>query len=145
MSNEIPPFDILAFRVEYGFDARFAAQLAARVAALAQPPTTADLQALRALFRDLRAIHAGSGPDPKLLASAPLLTGWRLVLAPDGLRLTGDVAGHPKLGQRKGIVTSPVFALDPRAWAWARTWSRYYRLGSPCAAPSPKRSGVLLN
>jgi hypothetical protein len=46
-----------------------------------------------------------------------------------GLALTGFVAGHPRLGAM-AIVTSPLWVLDPEL-CWARTLSRFYRLGVP--------------
>ena len=58
-----------------------------------------------------------------------MLVDWRLVLLLNGLSLTGFVAGHPVLGS-KNIVTSPQWVLDP-GLSWARTLSRFYRLGVP--------------
>ncbi|WP_428990946.1 DUF6634 family protein [Methylocapsa aurea] len=46
--------------------------------------------------------------------------------------LAGAVAGHPALGDRS-IVTSDLCALDAAA-GWARTSSRFYRLGRPGGA-----------
>lgn len=41
----------------------------------------------------------------------------------------GAVVGHPLLGDLSHIHTSELFAIGEAA-GWARTWSRYYRLGS---------------
>lgn len=42
--------------------------------------------------------------------------------------LAGEVSGHPQL--HGSITTSALIVLDP-GLTWARTMSRFYRLGSP--------------
>jgi hypothetical protein len=63
------------------------------------------------------------------LHNAPILDSYVPVLTPLGLHLVGQVTQHPLLGSRK-IVTSQVWFADPEGH-WARTLSRFYRLGRP--------------
>jgi len=91
---------------------------------------------LRRLADDLDRIAAGMAPSAAELSRAPLLVDWCLALGLSGLSLTGFVAGHPLLG-RKQIITSPVWTLDPDL-RWARTLSRFYRLGIPAGGAIPK-------
>jgi Family of unknown function (DUF6634) len=81
----------------------------------------------RRLADDLDRIAAGTAPPAAELAQAPLLVDWAFAVSLSGLSLTGFAAGHPLLGNRK-IVTSPLWVLDPDL-TWARTLSRFYRLG----------------
>ncbi len=70
----------------------------------------------------------GAVPDA-LLQSAPKLDGHFPVITPQGLRLIGEVSGHPLLpGQGRRIITSQLWLADPKQ-RWVRTLSRYYRLG----------------
>ena len=84
---------------------------------------------LRHLATDLDRIAVAAAPTTAELAKAPLLVDWRIVLSLSGLALTGFAAGLPQLGAR-AIVTSPLWVLDPEL-SWARTLSRFYRLGVP--------------
>jgi len=70
-------------------------------------------------------------PSAEELAAAPLLERWRFAFARGerGPSLVGTVIGHPRLGDRPGVVTSMLLALDPDR-RWARTHSRIYRLGA---------------
>lgn len=114
--------------VEFDWGPNFAAALASALSALTATPKEHDIATLRALLGDLEGIRAGSRPTAEELIRAPLLTNWRLLIAPDGLRLTGEVVGHPVLGARKRIATSPVYAIQPARHSWARSWNRFYRL-----------------
>lgn len=79
------------------------------------------------------AITVGSAPTTRDLAGAPRLLDWRHCLVPTVERvLIGTSEGHPRLPGRRSIVTSRLLALDARA-GWARTASRFYRLGQPIA------------
>jgi hypothetical protein len=71
------------------------------------------------------------GPKPEDLAQAPLAELW-IALVKDGTDLPflwGYVTGHPLLRDRF-IRTSPLIGLN-RETGWARTFSRWYRLGEP--------------
>jgi hypothetical protein len=96
---------------------------------------------LRGLAHDLDRIAVAAAPTAAELAKAPLLVDWRLVLCLSGLSLTGFAAGHPLLGARK-IITSPVWVLDPEL-CWARTLSRFYRLGVPAGGAIPAGRAVM--
>lgn len=86
----------------------------------------------RDLSDDLARIVAGGGPTGADLADAPVLD--RYVIVPR-MRpaLAGMVAGHPILGDRRLITTSEIYAIDCDA-GWARTFSRFYRIGRPAGA-----------
>lgn len=77
----------------------------------------------------LRAIAAAeAGPSDADLAIAPILSDWKAAISPDGhIMLWGEVTDHPLLGNAS-IHTSQLVAIDPEA-DWARTASRWYRLG----------------
>ena len=75
----------------------------------------------------LRAI-AAAGPSDADLVTAPVLTNWSPAISPRGhVLLWGEVIGHPVLSSDH-ITTSQLIAIDAEA-GWARTASRWYRLG----------------
>lgn len=79
-------------------------------------------------LRDAARIAAGFVPGEAELASAPLLSNWAVEAQFGGtLRLVGVVSGHPSIPDG-WCTTSVVLAADTDA-GWARTVSRYYRLG----------------
>ena len=77
----------------------------------------------------LRAIAAAeAGPSETDIADAPDLSDWQAAISPGGhVMLWGEVTNHPILGN-SSIHTSQLIAIDPGA-GWARTASRWYRLG----------------
>lgn len=83
-------------------------------------------------FDDAREVlyEIDAGPEPAVLASAPVLDLWQPILSSNfEVRLTGKCGGHPTLGRsERWIVTSPLLGLAPD-YTWARTFSRFYRLG----------------
>lgn len=90
----------------------------------------ADLEnCLADLLRDVHEIHRQGRPRPSSLNNAPQLEDWShsALLRP---RLVGRVTGHPLLGDQPHIHASQLIVLDAEA-GWARTRSRFYRLGSP--------------
>ena len=79
--------------------------------------------------RALVALEAGeAGPSSNDLAVAPLLNDWQAILMRGSCCLAGEVYGHPQF--HGSITTSALIVLDP-GLTWARTMSRFYRLGSP--------------
>jgi hypothetical protein len=84
---------------------------------------------LETLIADLERLASGWRPDATMLAEAPVIEDWYADHYP-GTRdvcLVGKVTGHPVLGN-KFVTTSPVMAIDPQ-FQWARSHSRFYRLG----------------
>lgn len=71
------------------------------------------------------------GPTSEDLAEAPLADLWAVLVKDEGdlPALWAQVSGHPLLGDRQ-ILTSALVGLSRDA-GWARTISRWYRLGRP--------------
>lgn len=89
-----------------------------------------QLARLAALVSDMEAI--GRGVSPKELAGveAPLLDRWTLGYRPIQC-LLGHSTGHPLLpGEDRTICTSDLWLIS-EGYEWARTLSRWYRLGRP--------------
>lgn len=84
----------------------------------------ATAASLRALADDLERLTMFS-PNAEL-DDAPVLEDWSLAIRPVPV-LTGFAIGHPRLGSRD-VVTTEIFAIDEDRWA--RSMSRFYRLGS---------------
>lgn len=80
------------------------------------------------LSRDLLLIKNLTAPSIRDIVAAPVIENWSV-----GHRiepaLIGDVKGHPVV-KPGPLVTSELFYLDPVA-GYARTLSRWYRLGAP--------------
>ena len=71
---------------------------------------------------------AEAGPSGANLAQAPVLSDWKAAISSGGhIMLWGEVADHPLLGTTS-ITTWQLIAIDAEA-GWARTASRWYRLG----------------
>jgi hypothetical protein len=84
---------------------------------------------LTKLLRDIRNLRAGELPSSEDLRAAPLIDKWSYGLIPARC-IAGSVRGDPILGNRARVHTSELVLIDPEH-GWARTWSRYYRLGTP--------------
>lgn len=84
---------------------------------------------LRALAGDCDRLERGRAVSPTVLQKAPLLTDWVPAITTEGVKLVGRVTGHPRLGDCSAATTALWFA-DPDG-AWARSLSRFYRLGPP--------------
>jgi len=92
-----------------------------------------ELARLEALAADLEAIASGAMPPPELLRAAPLIDHWIEVTRPEPC-LAGRISGHPHC--RGAIsITSGTWLWAPEL-GWARTLSRFYRLGRPHGAQS---------
>jgi hypothetical protein len=81
---------------------------------------------LRALADDLARIRDDGGPSDADLADAPVLDRWVPIS-----RMRPALAGM-SVGQRL-VQTSETYAVDFDR-GWARTYSRFYRLGRPAGA-----------
>ena len=84
-----------------------------------------DIARYEALLADLRNIAARRLPTEIDLETAPLLDFWEMDTAP----VVGVVHGHPLL-QGLVIRTTDIQVFAPEL-GWARTLSRFYRLGRP--------------
>src|SRR5690349_9714570 len=89
-----------------------------------------EIDRLRRLAADLQAIRDGERPTTSDLEDAPILGNWERGARPAAC-LFGNACDHPTLpGMGRPIVTSDVWVLAPDQ-GWARTLSRWYRLGLP--------------
>lgn len=89
-----------------------------------------DLEnSLEDLLDDIHHLGIDGERPTETFANAPLLQDWSLA-AMGSPCLVGSVSGHPLLGNRRRIHTSQLMYFDVEQ-NWARTWSRYYRLGKP--------------
>lgn len=87
------------------------------------------LHRLKALVADLEALQSGRS-GAVLPAAAPLLDQWDLAQRA-ALCLVGRSNGHPLLpGEGRQIATSDLWLLSADR-RWARTLSRWNRLGEP--------------
>ena len=85
-------------------------------------------EAIAAGLREWTRIRNGFVPGEAELAGAPVLSHWTVEVLPGGLPyLIGEVSGHPQLAD--GWCTTSVLLAADLELGWARTLSRYYRLG----------------
>lgn len=92
-----------------------------------------QLARLIALADDMKEIRAGVPPE-RLAADQSILERWVLAHRPAPC-LAGLSSGHPLLpGEARPIVTSDL-CLIAEDQTWARTLSRWYRLGRPADSP----------
>jgi hypothetical protein len=93
------------------------------------PAFDAMLVRLKALVADMEAVQAGIVAGG-LSEDAPLLDRWSLAQRPSTC-LIGRSSGHPLLpGEDRAIATSDLWLISADG-RWARTLSRWYRLGEP--------------
>jgi len=91
---------------------------------------TLEIERLQRLAVDLMSIRDGRGPTEADLADAPFLEGWSRERRP-AFCLVGRAFGHPRLtGAGQPVMTSDLWVLNEEQ-GWARTISRWYRLGRP--------------
>lgn len=90
-----------------------------------------DLREIIAAIRDLEESTSRSpAPAAAELERAPVISNWIMTIQPgdDMPSLFDIVVDHPLIADGKPAVTSELVAMN-RAGGWARTRSRYYRLG----------------
>ncbi|WP_378950126.1 DUF6634 family protein [Mesorhizobium sp. ANAO-SY3R2] len=96
-----------------------------------------ETERLARLVADMERIRHGD--LPQVLAGgedAPILDRWTLSHRP-ALCLAGLSTGHPRLaGVNRAIATSDVWLMSEDR-TWARTLSRWYRLGRPAEQSGP--------
>jgi len=87
-----------------------------------------EIRMLKSLVDDLERIFKGDYPDEQLLTNSPAITNWKLSTRRTTC-LEGVLFEHPRLGfiVPNGI-TSELWLLDLDR-NYARTFSRFYRLG----------------
>ena len=78
---------------------------------------------------------ADRGPIDEELVEAPLLDNWRVEDWGDHLRLYGSCEGHPEIDD-PFVTTSPLLRISFEN-GWARSRSRWYRLGPNLELPPP--------
>ena len=85
-----------------------------------------ELARLEKLVTDLDHMGSGQMPSANDLADAPVIHRWRLAAraAPSLIGFCGD---HPRI-HGPTIQTSDLWVIAPQD-GWARTLSRFYRLG----------------
>jgi hypothetical protein len=93
---------------------------------------------LTKLLRDIRDLRAGEMPRSTDLKAAPIIDRWSYGFVP-ACCIAGSVRGHPVLGNLARVHTSGLILIDPEC-GWARTWSRYYRLGAREGAATDSES-----
>lgn len=92
-----------------------------------------QLARLIALMDDMEKIRSGVPPE-RLATEPPVLERWVMAQRP-AMCLAGLSFGHPLLmGDARPIVTSDL-CLIAQDRTWARTLSRWYRLGRPADSP----------
>src|ERR1700732_925503 len=83
---------------------------------------------LEQLTHDLQCLKSVQSPTEEILHASPLLDEWSFGFTPSPC-LIGTLYGHPMLGNCRSVHTSELVLIDPGR-RWARTWSKFYRLGS---------------
>lgn len=95
-----------------------------------------EIGRLERLLADLKAMRNGRAPSGPELAEAPILDRYLQGVRPVPC-LVGEASGHPTLqGVGRLIYTSDLWVHAPEA-GWARTLSRWYRLGRMAGPGSP--------
>nr|WP_314256816.1 DUF6634 family protein [uncultured Devosia sp.] len=84
---------------------------------------------IHSLSDDLKLIEQLMAPRIYDFATAPILNDWSIGQRHE-IALVGRVEGHASIPDKKLVTTSGLYFLDPVA-GYARTLSRWYRLGKP--------------
>lgn len=95
---------------------------------------------LTSLRDDLSAQLDGTGPDNEVLATSPIIDQWRIRYVPMPV-IAGRVTGHPKIFDG-AVATTGIWYLQEDL-RWARTLSRYYRLGEYVGDGATLRAGLI--
>ena len=85
-----------------------------------------EIEKTEALLADLKRFAVGRLPTSQELETAPLIDEYRIAIRGRPI-LVGQAYNHPRLGTTN-IYTTELWAIAP-SLGWARTWSRFYRLG----------------
>lgn len=88
-----------------------------------------EIERTAELLCDLRHLRDQRMPPPGVLQRAPILDGWSPAVRPVAC-LVGRPLGRPRLSGRRSAATSLLRVLS-LADGYARTESRFYRLGRP--------------
>lgn len=89
-----------------------------------------EFSRLSSLVADMEAIRLGASPESLSKEEAPILDHWVMAQRPISC-LAGLSSGHPLLfGSGRLIATSDLWLMSADR-TWARTLSRWYRLGRP--------------
>ncbi len=87
-----------------------------------------EIEKTESLLTDLKRFAKTGFPTARELEDAPLIDDY-LIAPRMGEALAGVTHGHPRLGSTS-VLTTELWAIAP-SLGWARTWSRFYRLGFP--------------
>ncbi len=98
---------------------------------------------LRQLADDCERLQMNHSAPPQLLQNAPMLENWMPTLTAEGLHLVGQASDHPIHGSRP-VMTTQLWWADPEG-TWARSLSRFYRLGHPADRETLHRVQALLH
>lgn len=88
-----------------------------------------QFERLSGLVSDMKQLRGGTAVDD-LADDAPLLDRWVIGNRPAPC-LVGQSTGHPTLPGTIRLITTSDLWLISEDGAWARTLSRWYRLGDP--------------
>ena len=87
-----------------------------------------EIAKTEALLADLKRFADKQFPTSQELEEAPLIDNYKIDIVARPV-LIGHAYNHPRLGTAS-IHTTELWAIAPTL-GWARTWSRFYRLGFP--------------
>jgi hypothetical protein len=88
-----------------------------------------ELQRLKKLVADMEQIAAGTLPERLVVSGqTPVLDDW-CAASVSSPCLVGRSSGHPRLPGTGRLITTSDLWLVSRDLSWARTRSRWYRLG----------------
>jgi hypothetical protein len=86
------------------------------------------LRKLESLVADMKALRDGSLPEELAGVEPPILDRWAPAFG-NNVFLVGLSTGHPKLIGENRLISTSELMLVSEDQAWARTLSRWYRLG----------------